>query len=142
MSCKLSFGNLFGSVDVTGYNGNTIKIEMSRNITYDKINELEIAKEELQLMIVENSKGYLLHYNMPEVKVDEENMSSSFNFCNRDLEYEFVFDVKISVPRQMNLKISTVDKGDVFLENCSGDLDIGNVNGNVEMKNVSRMSSL
>ncbi|MFC2106707.1 DUF4097 family beta strand repeat-containing protein [Bacteroidota bacterium] len=138
----LYFGNLFGSVDVEGYKGNTIKIEVLRNIQYESNEELEIAKEELQLMLTETNKGYLLHYNMPEVKIDEEKMRTSFNFCGESLEYKFEFNVKIMVPEDINLHISTVDKGDVSIEKTSGLLEINNVNGSISMKDVSSITEV
>ncbi len=135
----LYFGNLFGSVDVEGYNGSVILIEVLRNIEYENSEELETAKEELQLLLTETSKGYLLYYNMPEVKVDEEKMRTSINFCDRKLEYDFTFDVKIRVPEELNLDISTVNKGDIHIENSKGILDIGNVNGSIDMEDVSNI---
>lgn len=135
----ICFENLFGEVTVEGYNGNTIKFEISRKIEYENESELEKAKEELQLLITENNKGYIFYYNMPQIEIDEEDMNISFNFCGEELEYNFTYDVKILVPQNINLKISTIDKGDVHVERCNGQLDIGNINGSIDLKDVEQL---
>lgn len=46
-------------------------------------------------------------------------------------------DFEIEVPVNSSLKISTVNKGDIYVENVNGALDVSNINGKITLKNVS-----
>jgi hypothetical protein len=45
-------------------------------------------------------------------------------------------DFVIRVPRQFSLQISTVQDGDVVVENVAGELEVANVNGSIRLKDV------
>lgn len=45
-------------------------------------------------------------------------------------------NLTIRVPRQCSLKLSTVDEGDISVENVVGELEINNVNGPIELTNI------
>ena len=42
----------------------------------------------------------------------------------------------IKVPQQFSLQISTVQNGDITVENVTGELEVGNVNGGIHLKDV------
>lgn len=46
-------------------------------------------------------------------------------------------DFVIRVPRQFSLQISTVQDGDVVVENVVGELEVSNVNGSIRLKDVA-----
>lgn len=46
-------------------------------------------------------------------------------------------DFEIQVPKNFSLKISTVNRGDIYVENISGTLDISNTNGKITLKDIS-----
>ncbi|RBW54337.1 hypothetical protein DS884_17995 [Tenacibaculum sp. E3R01] len=46
-------------------------------------------------------------------------------------------DFEIQVPRNFSLKISTINRGFILVENVNGSMDISNVNGKITLKDVS-----
>ena len=46
-------------------------------------------------------------------------------------------DLTIKVPQQFNLRIGTVNHGEISVDNVSGELEVNNVNGAIELTNVS-----
>ncbi|GAB4027545.1 DUF4097 family beta strand repeat-containing protein [Spirosoma gilvum] len=46
-------------------------------------------------------------------------------------------DLTIKVPQQFNLRIGTVNHGEISVDNVSGELEINNVNGAIELTNVA-----
>ena len=46
-------------------------------------------------------------------------------------------DLTIKVPQNFSLKISTVNNGDIIVENVNGELEISNVNGPIHLSQVS-----
>jgi hypothetical protein len=50
---------------------------------------------------------------------------------NRSVSYE------IEVPSRTNLKVSTVNNGEILIENVDGDIDVSNTNGGIGLSNVA-----
>jgi hypothetical protein len=46
-------------------------------------------------------------------------------------------DFEIEVPKNFSLKISTINKGDIYIENVNGTMDISNINGKITLKDIS-----
>ena len=47
------------------------------------------------------------------------------------------YDFEIKVPAATFLRLGTVNGGDIRVENTTGDFDVGNVNGGIEMREVA-----
>jgi hypothetical protein len=48
-----------------------------------------------------------------------------------------IVNLEILVPQNFNLKISSVNKGNIEIRNVSGDFELNNVNGSIIMENIS-----
>ncbi|MFY0631455.1 MAG: DUF4097 family beta strand repeat protein [Flavobacteriaceae bacterium] len=46
-------------------------------------------------------------------------------------------DFEIQVPKNFSLKLSTVNRGDIYVENVNGTIDITNTNGKITLKDIS-----
>ena len=46
-------------------------------------------------------------------------------------------DLTIRVPRHFSLKVSTVNQGDIVVENVAGELEVTNVNGPIQLSQIS-----
>lgn len=46
-------------------------------------------------------------------------------------------DFEIEVPKNFSLKVSTINKGDIYVENVNGTMDISNINGKITLKDIS-----
>ncbi|WP_439132930.1 DUF4097 family beta strand repeat-containing protein [Polaribacter sp.] len=46
-------------------------------------------------------------------------------------------DFEIEVPKNFSLKISTINKGNIYVENVNGTMDVSNINGSITLKDIS-----
>lgn len=46
-------------------------------------------------------------------------------------------DFEIEVPKNFSLKISTINRGEIYVENVNGTMDISNINGKITLKDIS-----
>ena len=46
-------------------------------------------------------------------------------------------DFEIEIPKNFSLKISTINKGKIYVENVNGTMDVSNINGSITLKDIS-----
>jgi hypothetical protein len=120
---KLKVEIINGSIKVVGYDGKDIIIDA---VSIDK-SEKKTNKERADGMrrIATNS-GFELtakeNNNIVTVGVDKVNI---------------VVNITIKVPRKFSLKLSTINEGDILVENVNGNLEVSNINGNIKLKSVA-----
>lgn len=120
---KLKVEIINGSIKVVGYDGKDIMIDA---VSIDK-NEKKTNKERADGMrrIATNS-GFELtakeHNNTVTVGIDKVNI---------------VVNITIKVPRKFSLKLSTINEGNILVENVNGNLEVSNINGNIKLKSVA-----
>lgn len=116
---------IYGSIKVTGYAGKEVVIdatvEAPKSHPKEKTDELATGMKKL------STRGGI------EITAEERNnnVKVSSHFMKRAI------DLAIKVPQQFSLTISTVNNGDIVVENVTGVLEISNVNGAIQLNNVS-----
>jgi hypothetical protein len=73
---------------------------------------------------IPQTAGYRISEEANRVKVSSDSPNRSITF-------------EIEVPARTNLRLHTVNGGDILVENVEGDLDISNVNGSITLNNVA-----
>jgi hypothetical protein len=68
----------------------------------------------------------------PSFTVEEQDNRMSIEASSPSQSFEF----EIQVPRRTNLDLSTVNGGNVVVEDVEGDLELANVNGSINLSNV------
>lgn len=111
----LEFGNYKGSITVEGYKGKFVTVEARQRA----FSETNIKK------IIPNN-AIRLSATEKENKIRIDNSS-----------YKRTIDVKIRVPYNFSLKLSTYDNGDIEVTNINGEIEIDNYNGDITCKNIS-----
>ena len=140
--------NIYGSIEVEGYNGNTIKVEVVKTIFADTNEDLQKGKEEIGVKTAQKDEAVYVYMNSPYTKFDLETGNyehHEFNFSSRrsykhrkKRMYKYHLDFKIKVPKNSSIDIKAVNKGNIKVENVHGKLLIvHNINGAIDMKNVS-----
>ncbi|WP_428665297.1 DUF4097 family beta strand repeat-containing protein [Runella sp.] len=115
-----------GSIKVTGYAGKDVVIDATAEAysgkkTESKNDELAAGMKKL------STRGGI------EVTAEERNnnIKVSASFMKRAM------DLAIKVPQQFSLTVSTINNGDIVIENVTGVLEINNVNGAIQLNNVA-----
>ena len=135
---ELYIHNISGNVTVEGYDGDDVQISYDKEIEADTQRDLDRAKEEVEFVVDEDGNRIFIYLDAPFIHVKKGSHGISYNINNWDDDYNFTFDITVRVPRNTNLDVSTVNGGRVLIENTRGQwLDASNVNGRVELLNVT-----
>lgn len=131
--CTLALYNVYGSVTVTGYAGSKILVEATQTIMADDAKTLEIGKSELKLGFAQHGDSVVLYTAAPY----DSRPHHGRNRSGRErIGYHYAIDYVVRVPYQLNLHVSTVNNGKVLVQDVTGQLDAGNVNGPITLRNV------
>jgi hypothetical protein len=134
-AARLEVDNVHGYIHVSGYSGSEIQIVAEKTIQADTADRLEAAKRDVKLDVSRSGDTLVLFVDGPFRCHCEDNRWGVHDHGDRGYWVNFDFDIK--VPAATFLKLGTVNRGDVRVENTTGDFDIGNVNRGIEMTDVS-----
>lgn len=131
--------NINGNVKVTGYTGDEIVIEGTKELWKKRgdVTVEDAAEYELKTRLYE---GKLYVY------VDSPNAHVEFRKGKLDYHWHWdeddrtrvnaLFDLEIQVPKKLALRASTVNSGDVSVEKMENAVHASNVNGSVTIKDI------
>ncbi|OEK06276.1 DUF4097 family beta strand repeat-containing protein [Roseivirga misakiensis] len=132
--------NINGNVDVEAYSGNTIEIELKKQISARSADNVRAGMEEVKMLISEGDDFAKVNFEFPDQKIREKDdpldCGWDWNGNRRKSRYSYLLDYKIKVPNGISVKISTVNEGDVSIRNVEGEIYAGNVNGDITLINI------
>jgi DUF4097 and DUF4098 domain-containing protein YvlB len=111
---------IHGSITITGYNGKEVVIE-ARNRTSSR--RSKSAPDGLKRIDLRNSG----------LTVEEQNNVMSIGAASLAHPVDFT----IQVPVKTNLKLHTINSGNVKVEGVDGEIEVNNVNGGATLTNIS-----
>ncbi len=134
--------NVFGSINVQGYDGDKVKVEVKRTIKAKTQEDLELGKKELQLKVTTDSDRVILRPDAPYIDFDKQGLR--YQWCDREeWSYDHSLDFVVKVPRKIKLHVSTINDGEVLVRDMSGpSLKVSNINGGITLDNVSGTTDL
>lgn len=125
--------NFVGSITVTGSATQEIKVEIHKIIRARSAEKVQEAKREVQLDMAPHDDGLRIYVDGPfRCKCGD----GSINWHGWR-GFEVSFDFTLRVPHETNLRLRTVNRGDVRVENIAGTFDAENINGGLELLEVS-----
>jgi hypothetical protein len=130
----LALYNLSGALDVQGYDGDKVMIEIDETISAKDAEKLETGKREFKLAFQQTNDSILVYIAEPYDSRPHRNWKDVEN--NKQIEYEYQLEFTVKVPYHMNLDISTVMKGDITVKDVTGALRVNNVNGPINIQNA------
>lgn len=133
---SLEIDNIEGDVIVEGYSGDVVMLDVQKTIYADNDAALAAAKNEVSLEITNENNNILLYVDGPF----RDEMHRRGKRRHRP-EYHVKYDFKLKVPHEVALRLSTVTEGVVQVSETSGDFDISNVNGSIQMLAISGTGS-
>lgn len=140
--------NVYGSIDVEGYNGKTIQVKVVKTISADSQKDLQVGKNEIGIKSAKKEDAVYVYLDSPysnfNLKTGQfDHREFSFNYRNNYKHrskrmYKYRLDFKIKVPKNASIDVKAVNNGNITVENVHGKLLIvRNINGAIDMKNVS-----
>lgn len=130
---EVQIDNIFGSINVQGYNGQDVQLLVHKTIKGRTKEKIQKAKEEVRLDISEDGNTIDLYVDGPFRCKDEQRKRKN----RYDPGYKVVYDFELKVPRKTNLHLKTVTEGHIVVKNIEGEFEINNVNGRIELTEVA-----
>jgi hypothetical protein len=144
----LVLDNVYGSIDVEGYNGSTIQIEVIKTVSADTQEDLQQGMKEIGIKSAAKDDAVYVYLDSPYSRFDlatgvfehhEFNFSSRRSYKHRKKRmYVYRLDFKVRVPKNASIDVKAVNRGNITVKDVQGKLLIvHNINGAIDMKNVS-----
>lgn len=132
---RLEVDNVHGNVRVTGYNGSEIQMTAEKTITAESQERLDTAKREVKLDTTQSGDTLTFYVDGPFRCHCSDGRSSIHDHGHPG--YRVIYDFEIKVPAATMLRLATINGGEVRVDNTTGDFDVANVNGGIEMNEVA-----
>lgn len=140
----LTINNVNGSISVEGYSGKKILLEVKKTISGKTQAKLERGKKEVEVGVHEEDNGIIVYTKTPcsEVRYAKSDDNTWHwrtwkNNCNWGSGIHFNFDIIVKIPYNLNIDVSTVNDGDVLVQNVSGEVKANNINGSIALKKIA-----
>lgn len=145
--------NINGDVKVVGYAGDKILVEVEKVIRAKTDARLEKGKAEIRLGVIDRADTILLYVEgvcerfgkhskrnhgrrLNGWGYEWNNGNGRDGDCNRkDYDYEMNFTIK--VPNSVHVAASTINDGDIVLENVAGSVIADNINGSIRLNSIA-----
>jgi hypothetical protein len=129
----LEVDNIYGFIEVVAVDGNQVQMVANKTIRAESKEKIEAAKKEVKLDITEQPDLLKLYVDGPF----RCNCNDGCNGWHGDRGYAVSFDFQLQVPRNLDVKLKTVNGGHVNVRGTSGAFLVRNVNGPIEMQDIS-----
>jgi hypothetical protein len=129
--------NIFGSIEVVGGQSDHVEIVVTKTLRAETKEQMDAAKKEVTLDVTDQPDLLKLYVNGPfRCNCDCDGGCGRGCGWHGDQGYQVKFDFQIQVPRNIDLKLKTVNSGHVNVRDVIGSFAVNNVNGGIEMENV------
>jgi len=130
---RIVIDNVDGYVHVKGVSGSEVRLTAHRTIRAESDSDLEDARKEVDLETTEKP-GWVSFYYAAPWRCNGESHS-----CHGDQRrfYNVTYDIDVDLPQDANIIVSTVNHGDVRVENAAGHFEVKNINGGISMTDIA-----
>ncbi len=136
----LTVHNVTGEIKVDGYDGNTVKVMVEKTIRANNDKDLRDGIREIQLGASEANDGLFLYLDAPFTTVDESSQDFELENCGGKNchYYQYSMSYHIQVPRAMSLELSSINGGDIVVnETRSKSIIARHVSNSIYMRDVT-----
>ena len=136
---SIEIDNVNGSIEVAASNVPEIQAEIQKTLRADDADRAEAAKREVKLDISETGGDVKLYVDGPfRCHCNDTGFRSRNNMNeSRRRGYRVDYDFQLKVPPGTKLYLSTINHGGIKVAGTSGDFDVENINGGIEMLEIS-----
>jgi hypothetical protein len=128
----LEIDNVWGSIEVVGTGSEQAQLTVNKSIRAESKGKIEQARREVTLDITQQVDALKLYVNGP--------FRCNCHDCERsrdDQGYMVKMDFQVQVPRDIDIKIKTVNEGRVSVRDINGSFVVRNVNGEIQIRNIA-----
>ena len=140
----LYIANINGNITAEGYNGSTIEIEVRKKITAKSQQRLTAARSMVGLGVIDRLdtifvyvKGVCGAFTNNTRQRWQHNSDWGYDWNNCDESFDYKMEFKIRVPFDTNIYLSTINEGDIEVNNVRGVIGAKNINGSIALNNIS-----
>ncbi len=140
---QLTVHNIYGSIDVEGYAGDEVVVEVSKTVTADEADELAKAMQTVGYRFENLGSDIYLFVDLPFVEFNPETGDISYQEYwqrsrGKKIKYHYHMDVKLKVPHNTSLKLSAINDGDIRVTDINAEnLSVSNINGAIDLIDVT-----
>jgi hypothetical protein len=135
----LAVYNIDGHIKVEGYEGNKVLIEVDKTIS-GKTNEImEQGKREFKLEFEQKGDSVIVYIAEPW---DSRPKTNRWNNDQRKIHYHHNLNFIIKVPKTLNLSVSTINNGDIVVNDVEGFMKVNNINGKITVNNAKNANEI
>jgi hypothetical protein len=144
--------NINGGVKVMGYDGDKILLTVEKIITAKTPERLEKGKADVKLGVINDIDTIIFYMdgtcNRFEKHRNRNARHSSWGYvgnngdnksCVDEYGYEMNFIVR--VPQKVHVTVSTINDGDIVVENVHGKVSADNINGAIKLANLTQAAT-
>lgn len=128
---KLIVDNVMGSIQVKSQPGSEIRMIARKSLRAESPAEAERARRDVKLDISQDANTVRVYVDGPFRCQD-----GGIHMHGRE-GYEVKYDFELQAPRDTAVVLKTVNDGEIKVENLSGDYDLNNINGGIQMDEAS-----
>ncbi|MFB0948265.1 MAG: hypothetical protein QMB24_19315 [Spirosomataceae bacterium] len=132
----LALYNLNGDVDIEGYDGNVVRVEIKKTISAQTEDLLNEGKRDFRLSFNKNSDSLIVYISEPWDTHPNRNYEKEDWQNRKPVEYQVELNYKVQVPNSLNVRASTVNGGEVVVRNVAGQLHVNNVPGGITIEDA------
>lgn len=140
--------NINGDINVTGYAGDKVMVEVVKTINAKTEERLAKGKAEIQLGVIDRADTLIFFVEgecnqfgrNSNGKWNRERWGYNWNNNNGNcrIPYDYTMDFTIKVPFALNVMVSTVNDGNIVIQQVGGAVKADNINGSIKLTNLTR----
>lgn len=137
-------GNITGKIDVQGYKGKTIKVEIEYSVSAINSKELQKGLNETKVKFYENNNKVYCYLDSPYFEFNKKTGSykSKNNNHKQDFTYRYEVHYTVKVPFQTNLDLNTINGGKIIVNDVKAKtIDINHISGSIVLNNIAGITN-
>ena len=134
----LNVYNIEGSIKIESYSGSVVDITAEKRIRAKNNKDLERGKSEIGMKVEKHGNTIVVYLRSPNLEYNPKAGKFKHDGDWGDDKYHSSLDFTIKVPQGTNLKLSTINDGDIVVQDVQANsIRANNINGGITMENVS-----
>jgi hypothetical protein len=133
----LDVRNINGSIHVEATSDSAVQMSIRKVIRAETQNDLAEAQREVQIEFTDQTARVGATVTEANRHVCGQEWEGDEGRRWRRRNYSVKFDFTIKVPRDVALRLCTINGGDVIVNGTRGDFDVTNVNGDISIRDVA-----